>query len=115
MSPTGRASPTRRDPACYLKSILKNVFVYMRGGLALLVGLRKKVLSESKTQLLNFLSMQICSSRIIFNGLLLSIRKFAIFDLKGLFSQTSPTRRASPPCRAHVSSPLNGSQVEYSC
>ena len=50
--------------------------------LALLVGLRKTVLSESKTQLLNFLSMQICSSRIIFNGLLVSIRKFAIFDLK---------------------------------
>ncbi len=23
MSPTGRAGPTRRDPACYLKSLLK--------------------------------------------------------------------------------------------
>ena len=38
MSPTGRANTTRRDPTCYL---IKNVFVYMRGVLALLVGLKK--------------------------------------------------------------------------
>ncbi len=27
MSPTGRAGPTRRDPACYLKSLLKIVTI----------------------------------------------------------------------------------------
>ena len=48
MSPTGRARPTRRDPACYFKSILKNVSVYMRGGLALLVGLRNNRLIRAK-------------------------------------------------------------------
>ena len=31
-SPTWRAGPTRRDPACYLKSLLKIVYVYMRRG-----------------------------------------------------------------------------------
>jgi hypothetical protein len=36
MSPTGRAGPTRRDPACYLKSLLKIVYVYTRRGPALL-------------------------------------------------------------------------------
>ncbi len=36
MSPTGRAGPTQRDPACYLKSLLKIVYVYMRRGPALL-------------------------------------------------------------------------------
>ncbi len=36
MSPTGRAGPTSRDPACYLKSYLKIVYVYMRRGPALL-------------------------------------------------------------------------------
>jgi hypothetical protein len=36
MSPTGRAGPTRRDPAGYLKSLLKIVYVYMRRGPALL-------------------------------------------------------------------------------
>ena len=36
MSPTGRGGPTRRDPACYLKSLLKIVYVYMRRGPALL-------------------------------------------------------------------------------
>ena len=54
MSPTGRAGPTRRDPACYLKSILKNVFVYMRGGLALLVGLRKNRLIRVKNSAFKF-------------------------------------------------------------
>ena len=54
MSPTRRASPTRRDPACYLKSILKNVFVYMRRGLTLLVGLRKKRLIQVKNSAFKF-------------------------------------------------------------
>ena len=35
MSPTGRAGPARRDPACYMKSIFKKFSVYMRGGPAL--------------------------------------------------------------------------------
>jgi hypothetical protein len=34
--PKGRASPTSRDPACYLTSLLKIVYIYMRRGPALL-------------------------------------------------------------------------------
>ena len=43
MSPTERASHTRRDPLV-LEIHIKKVFVYMRGGLALLAGLRDRLI-----------------------------------------------------------------------
>ena len=39
VSPIGRASPLCRDPASQLNSLSKFIFVYMRGGPALLGGI----------------------------------------------------------------------------